>query len=42
LEKEYLLKCKAIMNASIDISWGLGDWMINELFYDYLGGFIEE
>jgi hypothetical protein len=29
------------MNTSIYIGWGLGDWM-NELFYNYLGGFIEE
>lgn len=41
LEEKYLVDCQRIMNESIDIGWGFGDWMC-ELFYDYIGGFEEE
>jgi hypothetical protein len=41
LEEKYLDDCRSIMNDATGIGWGFGDWM-DELFYDYFGGFIEE
>lgn len=41
LEESYYLNCKSIMDDSVGIGWGFGDWMV-ELFYDYLGDFLDE
>lgn len=41
LEEAFYLKCQLIMNDSIGIGWGFGDWM-EELFYDYLSDILDE
>lgn len=40
LEESYYPKCQSIMDGSVDIGWGFGDWMV-ELFYDYLGDVLD-
>ncbi len=41
LEETFYFKCQSIMDDSIGIGWGFGDWM-EELFYDYLSDILDE